>query len=248
MGDQGYTLPSETPVERVTRMSNPRIERSLCISILTMAALILVGLGCKSLLMPGAKMNMFEATNAQDGAAKVKSKLGVANVKVSRIEIREDQMSIVVQDPAKPKNFDEYTYEKGSLSGPKPVPAMTFGNQELTADKSRLFDLNDVKLGMVPDVCRKATEKSQIEEGKCENILVDWQSARWTRSKEENDKIAAQKSDEMQKQMKAGKYDAMKSIRESGGDLVVTWRVWIKGPRATKDFWVDNQGNVWDYH
>jgi len=48
--------------------------------------------------------------------------------------------------------------------------------------------------------------------------------------------------------LKAGKYDAMKSIRESGGDLVVTWRVWIRGPRATKDFWVDSKGTVWDYH
>ena len=215
-------------------------------SVFTIAALILVALGCKSL--PGAKMNMFEGTNAQDGAAKVKGKLGVDNVKVSRIEIHDERISIVVQDPTKPKNFDEYTYEKGSLSGPKPVPAMTFGNQELTADKSRLFDLSGVNLGMVPDVCRKAVEKSQVEEGKCENISIDWESARWTRSKEENDRLAAAKSDETQRQLKAGKYDAMKSIRESGGDLVVTWRVWIRGPRATKDFWVDSKGTVWDYH
>jgi hypothetical protein len=111
-------------------MPNSRIAKS----ILTIAALILIVLGCKSL--PGAKMNMFEGTNAQDGAAKVKAKLGVENVKVSRIEIHDDRISIVVQDPAKPINFDEYTNEKGSLSGPKPVPAMTLGNQELTADKS----------------------------------------------------------------------------------------------------------------
>jgi hypothetical protein len=91
-------------------------------------------------------------------------------------------------------------------------------------------------------------EKSQVEEGKCENISIDWESARWTRSKEENDRLAAAKSDERQKQLKAGKYDAMKSMRESTGDLVVTWRVWIRGPRATKDFWVDSKGTVWDYH
>src|SRR5262245_38386400 len=220
--------------------------RSILISILTMVALILIVLGCKSL--PGSKMNMFEGTNAQDGAAKVKSKMEVDDVKVSRIEIHEDRMSITVQDPKKPKNFDEYTYEKGTLSGPKPVPAMTVGNQEFTADKSRLFSLSEVNLGMVPDVCRKAAEKSQIEDGKCENISVDWESARWTRSKEENDKIQADKRAEMEKQMRTGKMDAMKSIRESIGDLAVTWRVWIKGPRATKDFWVDPKGTVWDYH
>ena len=43
------------------------------------------------------------------------------------------------------------------------------------------------------------------------------------------------------------KGDQMKSIREAFSDLAVTWRVWIKGPRATKDFWVDAKGNVWDY-
>ena len=227
-------------------MPNSRTAKSIFTSILTIAALILVVLGCRSL--PGAKMNMFEGTNAQDGAAKIKAKLGVDSVKVSRMEIKEDRMSIVVQDPAKPKNFDEYTYEKGSVSGPKPVPALTFGNQELTADKSRLFDLSEVNLGLVPEVCRKAVEKAQTEAGKCENISISWESARWTRTKEENDKIAADKRAEMQRQIRSGKYDAMKSIRESGGDLVVTWRVWIQGPRATKDFWVDLKGNVWDYH
>src|SRR5436190_13719081 len=145
-------------------MPRSKTATSIITSMLTVAALILVVLGCKSLSLPGAKMNMFEGTNAQDGAAKVKAKLGVDNVKISRMEIHEDRISIVVQDPNKPKNFDEYTYEKGSLSGPKPVPAMTFGNQELTADKSRLFDLSEVNLGLVPDVCRKAAEKSQVEE------------------------------------------------------------------------------------
>lgn len=223
-------------------MSNSGLERNFLFSTLAIALLILVVLGCRSL--PGAKMNMFESTNAADGAKKIKDKLGVDNVKISRMEIREDRMSIVVQDPAKPKNFDEYTYEKGSVSAPKPVPALTLGNQEFTADKSRLFDLNDVNLGMVPDVCRKAAEKAQIEEGKCEIISVDWESARWTRSKEENDK----KADERRQRLLSGKGDALKSITEGLSDLVVTWRVWIRGPRSTKDFWVDSKGTVWDYH
>jgi hypothetical protein len=221
-------------------------EKIISTSVFMIGALILVVLGCKSL--PGTKMNMFESTNAADGAAKVKAKLGVENVRVSRIEIHSDRMSIVVQDPNKPKNFDEYTYEKGTLTGPKPVEAMTLGNQEFTADKSRLFDLSEVNLGMVPEVCRKAAEKAQVEDGKCENIGIDWESARWTRSKEENDRLAAAKKEEMQKQIRAGKYDMMKNIRDQAGDLVVTWRVWIRGPRATKDFWVDSKGTVWDYH
>jgi len=217
-------------------------------SVVTIGVLLLVLLGCKLSSLPGAKMNMFEGSNAQDGARKIKTKLGTDNVKVSRLEIHEDRLSIVVQDPAKPKNFDEYTYERGAVSGPTPVPAMTVGNQEFTADKSRLFDLDGVNLGLVPDVCRKAAEKAKIEDGKCENISVDWQSPRWTRSKEENDRIQADKRAEMEKQVRAGKYDIEKNLRERGNDLVVTWRVWIRGPRATKDFWVDAKGTVWDYH
>src|SRR6185436_10694184 len=116
--NQGYTLAPKDISRKEGLMPNSNTAKS----IFTIAALILIVLGCKSL--PGAKMNMFEGTNAQDGATKVKAKLGVDNVKVSRMEIHEDRISIVVQDPAKPKNFDEYTYEKGSLSGPKPVPAM----------------------------------------------------------------------------------------------------------------------------
>ncbi|MGZ8846948.1 MAG: hypothetical protein ACXW3C_10835, partial [Pyrinomonadaceae bacterium] len=65
-------------------MPRSKTEESISISIVTMAALVLIVLGCKSL--PGAKMNMFEGTNAQDGAAKVKAKLGVENVNVSRME------------------------------------------------------------------------------------------------------------------------------------------------------------------
>ena len=61
--------------------------------------LVLAATACKLSSLTGAKMNMFEGTNAQDGAAKVKAKLGSDSVKVSRMEIHEDRMSIVVQDP-----------------------------------------------------------------------------------------------------------------------------------------------------
>jgi hypothetical protein len=213
---------------------------------LTLLGLVgLLGLGCKSL--PGAKMNMFEGTNALDGAAKIKAKLGVNNVKVHRMSIREDKMEIVVQDPNKPKNFDEYIYEKGAVSGPKPVEALVLGNQEFTADKSRLFDLDEANLGAVADVCGKAVERAKVEEGKCEIISINWESARWTRSKEENDKKYAEAKEEKLRKARTGKLDFNEQLRKDFSDLAVTWRVWIKGPRATKDFWVDLKGNVWDY-
>ena len=228
-------------------MPNLASSQNLRTAIAALCLLGIAGVACKLPSLPGAKTNMFQGTNAQDGATRLKAKLGVDAVKVSRMEIHEDRMSIVVQDPANPKNFDEYTYEKGELKGPKPVEALVLGNQEFTADKSRLFDLSEVNLGSVPEVCRKAAERAKIEEGKCENISIDWESARWTRTKEENDKKQADDRAEFLRNAREGKVDAMAAIRKLG-DLVVTWRVWIKGPRATKDFWVDAKGNVWDYH
>lgn len=225
-------------------MPNPTAER-VRTSFTVLCLLGFVALACRSL--PGGKMNMFEGANAADGAARVKAKLGVESVKVSRIAIHEDQMSIVVQDPAKPRNFDEYIWEKGALSGPKPVENLVVGNNEITADKSQLFDLNEVNLGAVAEVCRKAAERARIQDGKCELISVNWESARWTRPKEESDKIQAKEDEEFMRKARAGKLTQTDHIRHTVGDLAVTWRVYIRGTRATKDFWVDLKGNVWDY-
>ena len=61
-------------------------------------------------------------------------------------------------------------------------------------------------------------------------------------------KLQADRDREFQRQMRAGKIDPNEEIRKSFGDLAVTWRVYIRGPRATKDSWVDLKGNVFDYH
>lgn len=210
--------------------------------------LILVGAACKLSSLTGGKMNMFEGTNAKDGAAKIKAKVGSDPLKVSRMEIHEDKLEIVVQDPNKPKNFDKYTYEKGAVKGPEPVEALVLGNQEFTADKSRLFDLSEVDLGALPSTCQKAAERAQIEQGKCETVSVDWEHASNTRTKAENEKRQADERADLQRQMKSGKMeDPMARTRRQFGDLAVTWRIWIKGPRATKYFWADPKGNLSDH-
>jgi len=208
----------------------------------------LVGFACKLSSLTGTKMNMFEGANAQDGAAKIKSKIGVDTPKVSRMEIHEDRLEITIQDPNKPKNFDKYTYEKGAVKGPEPVEALVLGNQEFTADKSRLFDLSEINLAAVPETCRKAAERAQIEQGKCDSISIDWESASNTRTQAENEKRQADQRAERQKQMKTGKVeDPMARTRRQFGDLAVTWRIWIRGPRATKYFWADPKGNLSDH-
>src|SRR6266550_3535136 len=53
-----------------------------------------VGLACKLSSLTGTKMNMFESATAQDGAGKIKAKMGSDNPKVSRMEIHEDRLEI----------------------------------------------------------------------------------------------------------------------------------------------------------
>jgi hypothetical protein len=125
---------------------------------------------------------------------------------------------------------------------------MVLGNEEYTADKARLFDLSEINLEAVPETCRKAAERAEIEQGKCETISVGWEYAANTRSKAENDKIKADESADLQRQIRSGKLeDPMARLRRQTNDLVVTWRVWIKGPRATKYFWAGPKGNLSDH-
>jgi hypothetical protein len=214
-----------------------------------LAALCLFGataMGCNLSSRAGAKPNMFVGAIAQDAADKIKVKLGGGDVKVKHIEIAADRMSVVLQDPTKPQNLDEYVYERGTLREPKPLKALTVGIQEFSADKSPLFDLSSVNLSLVPEVCRKAEDRAQIEDGKCELISVDWENARWTRPKEENDRIKVERDAERKKRLLSRKSDPWADFYDSE-DLAVTWRVWIKGPHATKDYWVNAKGNVFDY-
>ncbi len=209
------------------------------------AVLCIFGLSviaCKLSSLPGAKMNMFEGTNALDGAVKVKQKLGVDDLKVKYIEIRDDRMELTIQDPAKPKNFDKYTYAKGVLTGPEPVEAMVLGDQEFTADKSKLFSLSDTDLRLVPDVVHKAVERAQVEDGKPELISIDWGNASLIQTKAEKEQQRAEEMKAFQRQARTG--TIADRLRRRLNNLVVVWRVWIKGPRATKDYWFDAKGKL----
>ncbi len=220
----------------------PEKKRGALAAILCLLAM--VALSCK-LSSPDSTMNMFAGTNARDGAAKIKQKLGVDDLKVKHIEIHEDRMQITVQDPAKPKNFDEYTYSKGVVSGPRPVEALVVGNQEFTADKTHLFSLSEIELGLVPELCRKAAEHAQVENGKPDLISIDWANVSLTQSRAQKEKQRVEESKEFERQARTGKMDdPFKNVQRRLSDLVVTWRVFIRGPRATKDFWFDARGTL----
>jgi hypothetical protein len=188
---------------------------------------------------------MFAGTTAQDGATKIKQKMGVDDLRVKYIEIHEDRIEITVQDPAKPKNFDEYTYD-GTVKGPKPVEALVLGNQEFTADKSRLFSLNDINLGAVPEALRDAMARAQIEDGKPDLISIDWQSASLRLTKEEKEKQQQARQEKFMEQARSGKGNAMDLVRDPTHDLAVTWRIYIRGPHMSKDLWADEKGKIFE--
>jgi len=203
-------------------------------------------LGCKMASLPGGKVNLFEGTTAADGAAKIAQKLGVADPRVKYIEIHEDRMEITVQDPAKPKNFDAYTYEKGVVTGPRPVEALVLGNQEFTADKSKLFNLSEVNLAAIPETCRKAAERAQVEDGKPELIPIDWQVASMRLTKAEKEKKRQDEGDEFLRRSRSGNMGDPLASFTKARELAVTWRIYIKGPHMTKDLWADEKGNLFE--
>lgn len=208
--------------------------------------LALLVLGCKMASLPGAKLSMFEGTTAADGAAKIAQKLGVADPRVKYIEIHEDRMEITVQDPAKPKNFDSYTYEKGVVTGPKPVEALVLGNQEFTADKSKLFNLSEVNLAAVPATCKQAAERAQVEDGKPELISIDWQVAAMRLTKAEKQRRWDEEREELLRAARSSVPSNPMSTLTKPRELLVTWRIYIKGPHMTKDLWADEKGNLFE--
>ena len=174
---------------------------------------------CQYSAVNDKRLNLFEQTNARQAAAKIKEKIGVDSVKISRIEIRQDRLEMIVQDPNKPANFDKYTYSNGAVSGPEPVESLVIGDNEFTADKAKLFSLDDINLATTSKVCQKAVERAQIENGQVDLITIDWEYAGDLQSKAERK-------------------------RGFDRDLVVAWRIWVKSPRMTKSFYADAQGNL----
>src|SRR5436190_21293708 len=76
-----------------------------------------------------AAQTLFEGTSSQEAVAKLSEKLK-APVRVLKIEIQPETLSIQVQDPAAPTQVNEYSYQKltgltsmllPSVTGPRPV-------------------------------------------------------------------------------------------------------------------------------
>jgi hypothetical protein len=119
-------------------------------------------LGCKFASSLNKKSNMFEGTEAQDGAAEFKKKLD-GPIKALRLGIRTEEMTLEAQDPKNAQHVDEYKYSKGVVSGPNPVNLARLIVKPL---EDNLFKLDEVNLDAVPSMIKAAVERAGVEEGK----------------------------------------------------------------------------------
>lgn len=143
------------------------------ISIFTATAiLVAIGLGCSKLALP-SKVNIFESDNAVKAAAKIKEKIGADKVRVIRAEIRKDKMVLTVQSPTNPKNIDNYTFSNGSVTGPEPEKAFSFGDHEMTADKYVSTEIGEIGFAAIPETIKQAIYDSKVENGDVDLISME---------------------------------------------------------------------------
>jgi hypothetical protein len=113
---------------------------------------------------------MFEANAMADAAAAFRKKFG-GPFKALNVQIDSSSVTLRAQDPQKPANVDEYRYSAflRSVSGPRPVGLSSLENN---LDNS-LFDFDSVNWAVTESVGRAAIERTQIDGGKIEKMVVE---------------------------------------------------------------------------
>ena len=237
--------------------------RNLATACMAMLVVLVAVLGCKRSGMLG-EVDLYQGDNAAQAAAAIKEKIGASKIGVIRAEVRKDSMKITIQAPNNPKNMDEYTYERGRASGPKPVQAMSLGNLEMTADKYHLTDFSEINFAAIPETVKKAIARSGLENGRVDVISMDQEHAEMTHpdlkaeKKRKADELEQQTQDKTKecfrttsskcfeelRELQKQRTDAMSGRAERQWDLA--WRLFVEGPRGRKDFYADKQGNLID--
>jgi hypothetical protein len=238
--------------------------RNLITLCAAMLVLLCAVLGCKR-FAPVGNVDLFQADNAAKAAAAIKEKIGAEKIGVIRAEVRKDSMKITIQAPNNPKNMDEYIFEKGRASGPKPVQAMSFGNLEMTADRYHLTDLSEINFAAIPETARLAIARSQLENGRVDLISMEQAYAETTHPDLKQQR--KQKTEELKQQIETRTNECFKSsaradclrevnqLRKQQHDLMMgtgerqwdlAWRIFVEGPRGRKDFYADKQGKLVD--
>jgi hypothetical protein len=237
--------------------------KNLATMCAAMLVVLVAVLGCSRFSTLG-NVDLYEGDNAAKAAAAIKDKIGASKIGVIMAEVRKDSMKITIQAPDNPKNMDEYTYEKGRASGPKPVQAMSFGNLEMTADKYHLTDFSEINFAAIPETVKKAIARSGLENGRVDVISMDQEYAETThpdlkaekkRKKDELSQQMQDKSKECFKTTSSKCFDELRAIQKQQQDMMMgkgerqwdlAWRLFVEGPRGRKDFYADKQGNLID--
>ncbi len=133
---------------------------------------------------------------------------------VIRVEIRPAVMKVTIQSPANPKDQDEYTYERGSASGPEPVQIhKIFANLE-----PHTTEISEINFAAIPATIKHAIELAGAEGAKVDLISMDQQRATTA-----NPKLEGQ---------------------SEGQKWELTWRIFVEGTRVHTYFWADKNGNL----
>ena len=228
-----------------------------------MLVVLIAVLGCNRFSTLG-NVDLYQGDNAAKAAATIKEKIGASKISVIMAEVRKDSMKITIQAPDNPKNMDEYTFEKGRASGPKPVQAMSFGKLEMTADKYHLTDFSEINFAAIPETVRKAIARSGLENGRVDVISMDQEYAETTHpdlkaeKKRKTEELKQQILDKTKECFKTTSTNCMNELRDlqkQQSDMMMgrgerqwdlAWRIFVEGPRGRKDFYADKQGNLID--
>ena len=235
--------------------------KNLATMCTAMLVILVAVLGCSRFSTLG-NVDLYEGDNAAKAAAAIKDKIGASKIGVITAEVRKDSMKITIQAPDNPKNMDEYTYEKGRASGPKPVQAMSFGTLEMTADKYHLTDFSEINFAAIPETVKKAIARSGLENGRVDVISMDQEYAETThpdlkaekkRKKDELEQQIQDKSKGCFETMSSKCFDELRQLQKQQQDTMMgkgerqwdlAWRLFVEGPRGRKDFYADKQGNL----
>jgi hypothetical protein len=185
-------------------------------SIAAVLIVMVLVLGCG--VFRQKNMRMFEGNNAALAASAIKKKVGADRLLVISAEVRESELKIQVQSPQKAEDIDEYSFNDGTVSGPKPVPVLTLGNQTFTADKHHKTDIDEIDFNAIPETIARAISEADVEGGKVEVVTMDQQP---------NPRIIPITKEERA----AAKWD-------------LEWRIFVSGTRVSKSFWADKKGNI----
>jgi hypothetical protein len=237
--------------------------KNLATMCTAMFVVLIAVLGCGRFSTLG-NVDLYEGDNAAKAAAAIKDKIGAGKIGVIMAEVRKDSMKITIQAPDNPKNMDEYTFEKGRASGPKPVQAMSFGNLEMTADKYHLTDFSEINFAAIPETVKKAIARSGLENGRVDVISMEQEYAETThpdlkaekkRKSEDLKQQVQEKSKECFRTTSSKCFDELRALQKQQQDMMMgrgerqwdlAWRLFVEGPRGRKDFYADKQGNLID--